>query len=275
MDQSGQISHEIMSTYTLQAQGRRSTVALPERIKAHRECLPGAKSRNIAPYARGTKVIGKADRGARQHPGTSMFQKGPPQNLWDHVSTKLLLPRSCPINLQGTPNGSTEGNGCYLDNSPHPIDIESGPSPEDRVRCCIKSIKTMGSRMHNKYSPPGALSIDPPVSEHLIPRNLQVPKDKSTGPIGSEHEALRSLRFQRRIIRDYGFLHDVRRYLRVVRQRIGQHASTKGLVAPEERMRKIAVFTRLLSSTELLHPRVKAYVLQKIILQLISNHRGT
>ena len=72
----GQRSPEIMSTHTLQAQGRRSTVALPEKIKAHRECRPGTKSKNIAPYGRGTKVIGKADRGARQHPGTSMFQKG-------------------------------------------------------------------------------------------------------------------------------------------------------------------------------------------------------
>ncbi|WZZ35130.1 hypothetical protein YC2023_018531 [Brassica napus] len=77
----GQRSHEIMSSHTLQAQGRRSTVALPEKIKAHRECHPGAKSKDIAPYARGTKVIGKADRGARQHPVTSMFQKGLPQNL--------------------------------------------------------------------------------------------------------------------------------------------------------------------------------------------------
>ncbi|KAH0892790.1 hypothetical protein HID58_055219 [Brassica napus] len=85
-----------------------------------------------------------------------------------------------------------------------------------------------------------------------------VPKDKSTGPTGSEHEALRSLRFQRRIIRDYEFLHGVRRYLRVVRQRIGLHASTKGIVPPEEGMRKIAVFTRLLPCTELLHPRVRA-----------------
>ncbi|KAF3528932.1 hypothetical protein DY000_02040952 [Brassica cretica] len=45
----------------------------------------------------------------------------------------------------------------------------------------------------------------------LIPRNLQVPKDKSTGPTGPEHEALESLRFQRRIVRDYEFLHDVNR----------------------------------------------------------------
>ncbi|KAF3541767.1 hypothetical protein F2Q69_00023308 [Brassica cretica] len=113
-----------------------------------------------------------------------------------------------------------------LDNSPHPINIESGPSPEDRVRCCINSIKTLGSRQQNKDSPPGAISTDPPV-------------------------------FQRRIIRDYEFLHDVRRYVRVVRRRIGLHASTKGLVPPEEGMRKIAVFTRLLPSTELLYPRVR------------------
>ncbi|KAF2538392.1 hypothetical protein F2Q70_00004319 [Brassica cretica] len=77
----GQRSHEIMSTYTLQAQGRRSTVALTEKLKAHRECRSGAKSKNIAPYAKGTKVIGKGDRGARKHPGTSMFQKGLPPNV--------------------------------------------------------------------------------------------------------------------------------------------------------------------------------------------------
>ncbi|KAF3505585.1 hypothetical protein F2Q69_00005986 [Brassica cretica] len=77
----GQRSHEIMSTHTLQAQGQRSTAAFPEKIKAQKECRPGGKSKNIAPYARGTKVIGKADRGACQHPGTSMFQKGLPQNL--------------------------------------------------------------------------------------------------------------------------------------------------------------------------------------------------
>ncbi|KAF2563398.1 hypothetical protein F2Q70_00017504 [Brassica cretica] len=80
--------------------------------------------------------------------------------------TKVLLPQSCPIDLEGTPNGSTERNGCYLDNSPRPIHIENGPSPEDRVRCRIKSLKTLGSRLQNKYSPPGAISIDPPVSEH-------------------------------------------------------------------------------------------------------------
>ncbi|KAF3509302.1 hypothetical protein F2Q69_00005991 [Brassica cretica] len=60
--------------------GQRSTVALPERTKAHRECRPGAKSKHSAPYASGTKVIGKADGEAHQHPGTSMFQKGRPQN---------------------------------------------------------------------------------------------------------------------------------------------------------------------------------------------------
>ncbi|KAF3552138.1 hypothetical protein DY000_02006817 [Brassica cretica] len=101
-----------MSTHTFQSQGQRSIVALPEKIKAHRECRPGAKSKNIAPYARGRKVIGKADRGARnireppcfrrvypktfgfqanqfhklwvsrgRSPQTSMFQKGLPQDL--------------------------------------------------------------------------------------------------------------------------------------------------------------------------------------------------
>ncbi|WZZ78103.1 hypothetical protein YC2023_098675 [Brassica napus] len=147
--------------------------------------------------------------------------------------TKVLLPQSCPIDLEGISNGSTEATCTISTNCSHSIDIESGPSPEDRT---------------------------------LIPRTLQVPKDKSTGPTGSGHEAL---------IRDYEFLHDVRRYLRVVRQRIGLHASIKGLFPPEEGMRIIAVFTRLLPSTKLLHPRVRAYVLQKIILQPISNHGGT
>ncbi|KAF3606834.1 hypothetical protein DY000_02049539 [Brassica cretica] len=86
----GQRSHEIMSTHTLQAQGRRSTAAFPEKIKVHRECRPGGKSKNIAPYARGTKVIGKADRGDCQHPGTSMFQKGLPQNLRQVVKEEKL-----------------------------------------------------------------------------------------------------------------------------------------------------------------------------------------
>ncbi|KAF2561959.1 hypothetical protein F2Q70_00017520 [Brassica cretica] len=67
-----------MSTHTLQAQGRRSTVALPERTEAHWECRPGAKSKHIAPYARDTKVIGKADGEGHQHPGTaSMTYIGP------------------------------------------------------------------------------------------------------------------------------------------------------------------------------------------------------
>ncbi|KAF3539200.1 hypothetical protein F2Q69_00023084 [Brassica cretica] len=236
-----------MSTHTLQAKGRRSTVALPERTEAHWECRPGAKSKHIAPYARDTKVIGKADGEGHQHPGTSMSQKitkgkylrpaKSTRNCRTTRPTKVLLPRCCPIDLEGTPNGSTEGNMCYLDNSPRLIDIESGPSPEDRVRCCIKSIKTLGSRQQNKYSPPSAIS---------------------TGPTGSEHEALKSLRFKGRIIRDYEFLHDVRRYLRVVRRRIDLHTSTKDLVPPVEGMRKITVFTRLLPSIELLHPRVRA-----------------
>ncbi|KAG2247383.1 hypothetical protein Bca4012_089468 [Brassica carinata] len=55
----------------------------------------------------------------------------------------------------------------------------------------------------------------------LIPRNLQVPKDKSTGPTGPEHEALESLRFQRRIIRDYEFLHDI------ILQPISNHGAHK------------------------------------------------
>ncbi|KAF2548167.1 hypothetical protein F2Q70_00024102 [Brassica cretica] len=46
-------------------------------------------------------------------------------------------------------------------------------------------------------------------------------------------------------------------------------------IPPKEGMRKIAVFTRLLPSTELLHPRVRSFVLQKIILQPIFNHEGT
>ena len=37
--------------------------------------------KNIAPYTRGTEVIGKEDRGACQHLVTSMFKKGLPQNL--------------------------------------------------------------------------------------------------------------------------------------------------------------------------------------------------
>ncbi|KAH0854299.1 LOW QUALITY PROTEIN: hypothetical protein HID58_083942, partial [Brassica napus] len=251
----------------LQAQGRRSTVALPERTKEHMECRPGAKSKNVAPYARGTKVIGKAYIGARQHPGTSMFQKGLPQNLrvpresvpqtpgdeahkppgfrrinsrtsepQEVISiiarfrekdlrpaksirncrttspTKVLLPRSGPIDLEGTPNGSTEGNGCYLDNSPHPIDIESGPSPEDRVRCCIKSTETLVSRQQNKDSPPGAISTDPPVFPRINLRVLQDHNMKPFKALDSKEESAGT----------------TSSYAMVVRRRIGLHASTKG-----------------------------------------------
>ena len=63
-------------------------------------------------------------------------------------------------------NGSTKGNQCNLDIGPHPVDIESGPSSEDRVRFFMKSIETMGSRQQDEDSPPGAIFTDPPVSEH-------------------------------------------------------------------------------------------------------------
>ncbi|KAH0898517.1 hypothetical protein HID58_048085, partial [Brassica napus] len=67
----------------------------------------------------------------------------------------VLVPRSCPVKLEDILNGSTEGNKYNLDNSPHLIDIENGPSLEDRVQCRIKSIETMGSRQQNKNSSPG------------------------------------------------------------------------------------------------------------------------
>ncbi|KAF2577232.1 hypothetical protein F2Q68_00005401 [Brassica cretica] len=70
-----------------------------------------------------------------------------------------------------------------LDNSPHPINIESGPSPEDRVRCCIKSIKTLGSRQQNKDSPPGAISTDPPIPEKNH-QGLRVPTRCTSIPQG-------------------------------------------------------------------------------------------
>ncbi|WZZ70550.1 hypothetical protein YC2023_081920 [Brassica napus] len=143
-------------------------------------------------------------------------------------ATKVLLPRSSPIDLEGTPNGSTDGNGCYLDNSPHPIDLESGPSLEDRVRCCIKSIETLGI-------------------------NLQVQQDQNMKPLG----ALDSREESSGTTSSYTTYVDTSGE---VRQRIGLHASTKDLIPPEEGMRKIAVFTRLLPSTKLLHPRVRAYV---------------
>ncbi|WZZ34437.1 hypothetical protein YC2023_017838 [Brassica napus] len=289
----GPRSLETMSTHTLQTQGRRSTVALPERTKAHRECRPGAKSKHIAPYARDTTVIGKADGEARQHPLTSMFQKGLPQNLRDisviagfqeYTSeitegkdlrqakrtincrtthpTKVLLPRSCPIDLEDITNGSTEETGA--------ISTTAHIQSSSRVVHLRRTERDVGFETAKKMFTSGCNIYRSSRVRALIPRNLQVPKDKSTGPTGPEHEALESLRFQRRIIRDYDFLHDVCRYLRVVRRRIGLHASTKGLVPPEEGMRKNAVFTRLLPSTTLLHPRVRVYVLQKIILQPIT-----
>ncbi|KAF2570178.1 hypothetical protein F2Q70_00004157 [Brassica cretica] len=119
------------------------------------------------------------------------------RNCGTTCPTKVLLPRSCPIDLEAKQRFAS---GCNIYRS-------------SRVRA-------------------------------LIPRNLQ---EKSTGPTGSEHESLESLKSWRRI----------------------------GLVPPEEGMRKITVFTRLLPSTELLHPRVRAYVLQKIILLLMSSYGDT
>ncbi|KAF2571502.1 hypothetical protein F2Q70_00002826 [Brassica cretica] len=49
----GTLTRRSTSTHTLQAQRRRSTVALPKRTEAHRECRPGAKSKNNTPYAGG------------------------------------------------------------------------------------------------------------------------------------------------------------------------------------------------------------------------------
>ncbi|KAH0898847.1 LOW QUALITY PROTEIN: hypothetical protein HID58_048415 [Brassica napus] len=159
-----------------------------------------------------------------QSPQTSMFQEDKFQNLralggylytsnmteWKDLRpakrtrncrttrpTKVLLPRSCPIDLEGS-------NMRNLDNSPHPINIESGPSLEDRVR--YSGFETAKQRFTSGCNIYRSSRV-----RALIPRNLQ---EKSTGPTGSEHEALESLRFQRRIIRDYEFLHDVRRYLK-------------------------------------------------------------
>ncbi|KAH0892970.1 LOW QUALITY PROTEIN: hypothetical protein HID58_055399, partial [Brassica napus] len=152
--------------------------------------------------------------------------------------TKVLLPRSCPIDLEGISKGSTEATGA-ISTTAH-IQSTSRVVHVRRTECDV----IFPSQSSNSLKPPG--------------------------PTRSEHEALKSFRFQGRIIRDYEFLHDVRRYLRVVRRRIGLHASTKCIVPPGEGMSKIPVFTQLLPNTELLHPRVRA--LQKIILQPISSH---
>ncbi|WZZ60320.1 hypothetical protein YC2023_060427 [Brassica napus] len=42
-----------------------------------------------------------------------------------------------------------------LNIGPHPVDIESGPPSEDRVRCRIKSIQPPGSRQQDKDLPLG------------------------------------------------------------------------------------------------------------------------
>ncbi|KAH0892846.1 LOW QUALITY PROTEIN: hypothetical protein HID58_055275 [Brassica napus] len=134
---------------------------------------------------------------------------------------KVLLPRRCPIYLEGIMNGSTEATGT-ISTTAH-IQSTSRVVHLRRTECDV--ILTCQST--NSSKPPG-------------------------------------------ITGDNEFLHDVHQYFGVVRRRIGLQASTNGLVPPEEGMRKIAVFTRLLPSMELLHPRVR--VLQKIILQPISNH---
>ncbi|KAH0862684.1 hypothetical protein HID58_079895 [Brassica napus] len=75
-------------------------------------------------------------------------------------------------------------------------------------------------------------------------KNLQVQQDQNMKPLRALDSREESLGTKSS-------------YTMVVRRRIGHHASTKGLVPPAEGMRKILVFTRLLPSTELLHPRVR------------------
>ncbi|KAL0730286.1 hypothetical protein Bca4012_026379 [Brassica carinata] len=56
--------------------------------------------------------------------------------------------------LEDILNGSAKGYECNLDLGPHPVGIESGPPPEDRVRCRMNSIQPLGLRQQNKSSPP-------------------------------------------------------------------------------------------------------------------------
>ncbi|KAF2620946.1 hypothetical protein F2Q68_00039278 [Brassica cretica] len=180
-------------------------------------------------------------------------------------SIKVTVPGSCPIELKDILKSSTKGNECNLDYGPHPIDIERGPFPKDNTRCRTEPIQPPVLRWRNKSSPPGY-----------------------------QKEFLITSRLQRRFNRNYEFVCDVLQYFRVVRQRTSLHASPKGLVLPEKGMGRIMVFTRLLSSTEPLLPRVRVrpkktklkekknklhntapprcMLLQKIILQPISNH---
>ena len=122
-------------------------------------------SRTIGPQDDISVITGFQEYTSKITKGKDLRPAKSTRNCRTTRPTKVLLPRSCPIDLEGTPNGSTEGNMCYLNHSPRLIDIGSGPSPEDRVRCCIKSIKTLGSRLQNKYTSPGAISIDIPISE--------------------------------------------------------------------------------------------------------------
>ncbi|KAL0886422.1 hypothetical protein Bca101_010405 [Brassica carinata] len=84
--------------------------------------------------------------------------------------TKVLVPLSCPIELQDISNGSTKGDKCNLDNSQHPIDIKSGLSLEDTVRCRAKPIQPSDSRRLNKNSPP--------MSEHQFLGTYRIPRIK-------------------------------------------------------------------------------------------------
>ncbi|KAF2597961.1 hypothetical protein F2Q68_00011240 [Brassica cretica] len=172
----GPKSHETTSTHSLQAQGRRSTIALPERTEAHRECRPGAKSKNIAPYTRGDEAH-KPPCFRRINSRTS----GPQEDI------------SVIDEFREDTSNMTKWR-----------DLTSAKS----TRNCRTTRPT----------------------KVLLPRSYPI---DLKGPTGSEHEALKSLRFQRRITGDYEFLHDVHRYFGVVRQRFGLHASTKGLIPPE------------------------------------------
>ncbi|WZZ35131.1 hypothetical protein YC2023_018532 [Brassica napus] len=110
--------------------------------------------------------------------------------------TKVLLPRSCPIDFEGIPNGSTEATGA-ISTTAH-IQSTSRVVHLRRTECNVllnsgfETVKQRFTSGCNIYRSSGVRA--------LSPRNLQ---EKSTGPTRSEHEALESLRFQRRIIRDH------------------------------------------------------------------------
>ncbi|KAL0837073.1 hypothetical protein Bca101_088963 [Brassica carinata] len=196
-----------MSTHTLQAQGRRSTVAIPERTEAHRECRPGAKIKHIAPYARGAKVIGKADGETHQHLGTSMSRnRGPTPGRQISLITAMriqdqefLLPSGATDHLQqvNRPKQATclgisirplsiSGKSTLLQIQTRPMPKKK-PEKETSERRPVHGKPKGPATDKPVLMPTEASSVSPSGREHITYNAKVLPEELTRSLSGREH----------------------------------------------------------------------------------------